>query len=299
MTRRLLALLVAAAAVVAVTAVSGAMATSGKSNGDSHKLGQIDHIVVIYEENHSFDNLYGGWEGVNGLKHADPAHTTQIGQTGARVRRACTGRRQPAGAVRGEPDRAAHGHLQRHDRRLVRSHFPNAPFQIDDFIWRRRTRRARRPRWSRSSSPNGFKKGTGSPGGCTRDIVHRFYEEQFQLNGGQQNRYVLQSDAAGLVDGHVRHEGAARSTSTCTSIGHPHYAILDDFFQGAFGGSFLNHQWLIAAAPPVCNAANGCPANATHSVLDAQRKSDADLTAGLEPSRRAWARSTRRPTRAA
>src|SRR3982074_642363 len=27
----------------------------------------IDHIVVIYQENHSFDNLYGGWEGVDGL----------------------------------------------------------------------------------------------------------------------------------------------------------------------------------------------------------------------------------------
>ena len=31
------------------------------------KLEKINHIVVIYEENHSFDNLYGGWEGVNGL----------------------------------------------------------------------------------------------------------------------------------------------------------------------------------------------------------------------------------------
>ena len=29
--------------------------------------------------------------------------------------------------------------------------------------------------------------------------------------------------------------------------GHPHYAIADNFFQAAFGGSFLNHQWLIAA----------------------------------------------------
>ena len=50
--------------------------------------------------------------------------------------------------------------------------------------------------------------------------------------------------------------------------GHPKYAILDNFFQAAFGGSYLNHQWLIAAASPVCNAANSCPANATHSVLD-------------------------------
>ena len=32
--------------------------------------------------------------------------------------------------------------------------------------------------------------------------------------------------------------------------GHPDYAVSDDFFQAAFGGSFLNHQWLIAAATP-------------------------------------------------
>ena len=39
--------------------------------------------MVIYEENHSFDNLYGGWEGVNGVPNADAAHTTQVNQAGA------------------------------------------------------------------------------------------------------------------------------------------------------------------------------------------------------------------------
>jgi hypothetical protein len=31
---------------------------------------------------------------------------------------------------------------------------------------------------------------TGLPGGCTRDLVHRYYQEQYQLNGGKQNRYT-------------------------------------------------------------------------------------------------------------
>ena len=35
------------------------------------------------------------------------------------------------------------------------------------------------------------------------------------------------------------------------SKGAPKYVIADRFFQGAFGGSFLNHQWLIAARAPV------------------------------------------------
>ena len=32
--------------------------------------------------------------------------------------------------------------------------------------------------------------------------------------------------------------------------GAPHYVLADHFFQGAFGGSFLNHQYLIAARAP-------------------------------------------------
>ena len=43
--------------------------------------------------------------------------------------------------------------------------------------------------------------GPGAPGGCTRDLVHRFYQEQYQLNGGRQNRYVTGSDAVGLTMG--------------------------------------------------------------------------------------------------
>ena len=46
-------------------------------------LDKVDHIVVIYEENHSFDNLYGGWEGVNGRANATAAKTTQVDQQGA------------------------------------------------------------------------------------------------------------------------------------------------------------------------------------------------------------------------
>jgi phospholipase C len=45
---------------------------------------------------------------------------------------------------------------------------------------------------------------------------------------------------------------------------HPSYAIADNFFQSAFGGSFLNHQWLIAARSPEDPAA---PAN-LHSQVD-------------------------------
>src|SRR4051812_9104765 len=51
-------------------------------------LGHFKHLVVIYEENHSFDNLYGSWGSVGGAhlvgrSDADAAHTTQVSQAGA------------------------------------------------------------------------------------------------------------------------------------------------------------------------------------------------------------------------
>ena len=89
--------------------------------------------------------------------------------------------------------------------------------------------------------------GAGLPGGCTRDLVHRYYQEQYQLNDGRQNRYVTGSDAVGLTMGGYD----TRRLPIYDYLhqpGHPRYAIADNFFQAAFGGSFLNHQWLIAAA---------------------------------------------------
>ena len=64
----------------------------------------------------------------------------------------------------------------------------NAPFAIDDYITPTDTTCP--PPAQAFSFPNGVKKGAGLPGGCTRDIVHEFYQEQYQLNGGQQNHYV-------------------------------------------------------------------------------------------------------------
>src|SRR6476619_6926124 len=80
MVKRLVPLLVAATALLALGAGSGA---AGSQQSTANKLGHIGHIVVIYEENHSFANHYGGWEGVNGRANADAAHTLQIGQGGA------------------------------------------------------------------------------------------------------------------------------------------------------------------------------------------------------------------------
>jgi acid phosphatase len=257
--RRTLALGAAAALALAVPAVAAA---HGSGHDDHHGkgLGAVKRIVVIYEENHSFDNLYGGWEGVNGLRRADRAHTTQVSQAGT----AYTCLEQDDVNLATPPLSAAC-----HDATTATpfdSHFPNSPFTIDDYIGPMDTTC---PPPGDFSKPNGFLKGTGLPGGCTRDLVHRYYQEQYQLDGGKQDRYVTGSDALGLTMGGYDTR-ALPIYEYLHSRHHPDYAIADDFFQGAFGGSFLNHQWLVAAATPTWpNADNSGGADDLHSVVDA------------------------------
>ncbi len=219
-------------------------------------LRHIKHFVVVYEENHSFDNLYGGWERVDGLRDADRAHTRQVNQAGAPydcLLQNDVNLTSPPLSTRCTNASPAFD-----------SHFFNEPFRIEDYI---------APEDTTCPAPgvfasNGVPKGSGEPGGCTRDLVHRFYQEQYQLDGGRQDRYVTGSDAVGLTMGHY-------DTKKLPVYEYLHgrkapaYAISDRFFQGAFGGSFLNHQWLIAAASPVFHGApTDGGATDLHSLVD-------------------------------
>ena len=255
--RRPLALCAVVALALAAPAVAVAHGSGhghGNGHGDHHGKGLrgIQRIVVIYEENHSFDNLYGRWEGVNGLRNADRAHTKQVNQAGKPY--TCL-LQNDVNLTTPPLSATCHDATTPFD-----SHFTNDPFTIDEFI----------PATARTCpapgvfAPNGVPDPTGLPGGCTRDLVHRFYQEQYQLNGGMQNRYTTGSDAVGLTQG-VYDTRALPIYEYLHSRHHPDYAIADRFFQAAFGGSFLNHQWLIAAATPPFPGATPDQ----HSVLDA------------------------------
>jgi phospholipase C len=242
---------------------AAALAQSFSSESPAKELGKIKHFVVIYEENHSFDNLYGGWEGVNGLANADTQHTQQINQAGNPF----TCLKQDDVNLTSPPLPAScNDSSVGNTGGPFSSHFTNDPFQIEDYI---------PPTAKTCPSPlvfgpaNGILDPNGLAGGCTRDLVHRYYQEQYQLNGGAQNRYVTGSDAMGLTMGHYD-TTALPIYQYLHSKGAPDYAISDDFFQSAFGGSFLNHQWLVAAATPVWNGAlNDGSSNDLHSALDA------------------------------
>jgi acid phosphatase len=246
---------VAVVAALAVTALvtSAASGGGGQGRGD---LQRIKHIVVIYEENHSFDNLYGGWEGVNGRANADAAHTIQVGQGGLPYTCLMQNDVNLAAVLPADCTDTTTG-------TTFMSHFTNAPFSIEAFI----PKDARTCPQPGVFAPNGLLPNANNlPGGCTRDLVHRFYQEQYQLNHGLQNRYTTGSDAVGLTQGYYD-TTALPIYQYLHSAGHPDYAIADNFFQSAFGGSYLNHQWLIAAATPSWPASAPEPAN-QYAIVD-------------------------------
>src|SRR4051794_21497147 len=70
---------VLAAALLPATAHAG---TGPDQKTADHRLSKVQHFVVIYQENHSFDNLYGRWPGVDGLSRAGRGHTRQVDQQG-------------------------------------------------------------------------------------------------------------------------------------------------------------------------------------------------------------------------
>jgi phospholipase C len=253
---------------LAVPTASAAADPSADRHGrdDPQVVGGFKHLVVIYEENHSFDNLYGTWGSVNGeqvvgIPDAKQVNTTQVAQNGDAY--GCllqndVNLTSPSPLPTTCVD-SAHG--------VAASAFTNDPFTIDNYI-KATDKTCPAPG---VFAPNGVLKDSApaEPGGCTRDIVHRFYQEQYQLNGGLQNRYVTGSDAVGLTVG-------TYDTKSLPIYKYlhdrraPNYVIADHFFQAAFGGSFLNHQYLVAARAPVDTlaAADGAHAG-LHSVVDA------------------------------
>src|SRR3954451_25070381 len=235
---RKLALIAATVCVATVLAMTIPASAGGKGHGSS----KIDHIVVIYQENHSFDNLYGLWgsvngQEVNGIPQATLGHTIQVAQDGTPytcLKQNDVNLKAPPLTIQCIDPNPAVGS----------SHFTNLPFNIDTYI------AATATTCPKPGAPGNVLNGTGLPGGCTEDLVHRFYQEQYQIDGGRQDRYVTGSDAIGLTMGYYD-TTLLPIYQYLHSAGAPNYVIADDFFQAAFGGSFLNHQALVSAQAPV------------------------------------------------
>jgi acid phosphatase len=74
--------------------------------------------------------------------------------------------------------------------------------------------------------------------------IHAFYHNQEQINGGRNNLFAAMSTVGGWVMGYF--DGSQMRLWQWAK----EYTLADNFFMGAFGGSYLNHQWLICACTP-------------------------------------------------
>src|ERR1041384_6487382 len=74
--------------------------------------------------------------------------------------------------------------------------------------------------------------------------IHAYYHNREQINGGKNNRFVAMSTAGAWVMGYF--DGSKMKLWKWAR----EYTLADHFFMGAFGGSYLNHQWLLCAGPP-------------------------------------------------
>src|SRR5207253_7127270 len=100
------------AAAAALAALAGCSTPAPAQGGNEAALQRIGHVVVIFAENHSFDNLYGLFPGADGIANAKPAQSTQLDHDGTPLKELITF------GPDGKPDA-----------RFPR--MPNAPFRID------------------------------------------------------------------------------------------------------------------------------------------------------------------------
>ncbi|AZE76515.1 acid phosphatase [Pseudomonas synxantha] len=107
----------------------------------------------------------------------------------------------------------------------------------------------------------------------TRDLWHVFYQNQMQINDGKNDGFVAWGDSGGLVMGHY---AQSRYSLRLWDVAKE-FVLCDNFFQGAFGGSFLNHQYLISATAPFYPDAAQSVAKAQIATLQSDDPTDTRL----------------------
>ncbi len=131
----------------------------------ANTLEKINHIVVIYLENRSFDNLYGLFPGADGIRGLFPLQYLQQDNNG-----------KPFSELPPVWDDNSPGKIE--PQFVNKPPLPNRPFQLN-------------------STPYDL-----SLGAKTRDLIHDFYVNQEQIHQGKDDRFVAASNAGGLVMGY-------------------------------------------------------------------------------------------------
>jgi phospholipase C len=232
----------------AAGAVFSAMAFSA---GAAPNYSDIQTVVVIYAENRSFDSLFGQYPSANGLSHASSTSYTQLdrdGSTLASLPSVWGGTNGNSGPVvtnakitTGAPP-APTPVTETQTEAYFSSAGINHPFSLLSL-------------YNYESSSD-----TDPLAYTNRDLYHRFYENQMQINGGANNMYAAWADSGGLTMMYIPNNVNDHPLWTLARQN----TLADNFFQSAYGGSYLNHQYLICSCAPVYpgNASSG-PVNPT------------------------------------
>src|SRR5438874_10123432 len=178
--KRAAAILTAAAIFVGPSSVTFATTPSHERQSE-HAVERLRHIIVIYQENWSFDSLYGQFPGANGLQHGFDTlsqydkttnYTSLIYKTPRPLNNGAPDPNFPA-----SPD----GNLALWSDHNVA--LPSFPFDFTNYI---------------------------DADVKTGDIIHRFYTEQLQIDDGaleakknDLSKFVTWSDNPGLVLSYV------------------------------------------------------------------------------------------------
>jgi acid phosphatase len=220
--------------------IADAVAEAGRQGdlraalGNRLDLDAITNVVVIFAENRSFENVFSrfpGAEGAEGPAKGRPApQKDRDGTVLAMLPPAWNGL-------------TAAGQKVTVTQAMTTNVWTNQPFRID----------ASHPAWGEPVVDQTV---------VTRDLYHRFFENQMQIGDGSNDRFVAWADSGGLVMGSFEGERTAMWKVA------QDYALADHFFQGAFGGSFLNHQYLVCACMPEYPNADTAPAHPSIAVLD-------------------------------
>ena len=207
---------------------------------------QVKTVVVIYAENRSFNNLFADFPG---LEKPLSALTATDAQQRDRDGSVMTSLPPTWGGVLQVGPQTVDGVTYPSEVQFQQN-LPNAPFAL--------------------KGPNAEDLPLSL---VTRDLWHVFYQNQMQINGGKNDGFVAWGDSGGLVMGHY---AQSRYSLRLWDVAKE-FVLCDNFFQGAFGGSFLNHHYLISATAPFYPNAAQSVAKAQIATLQSDDPTDTRL----------------------
>ncbi|GJI94919.1 acid phosphatase [Duganella caerulea] len=225
-----------AASLPALGEAATATPAAVKGSLDAKLKAHVKTVVVIYLENRSFNNLFANFPGTAAPLSAATAAACQQRDRDGSVLPALP--KVWGGMVPNTQDIGGKKYALKEDD--IKG-LPNGPFKLVDT------------------------EGKPLPEAViTRDLWHLFYQNQMQINGGKNDGFAAWGNTGGMVMGYY---GETSKNLGLWKIAEQ-YTLCDNFFMAAFGGSYLNHQFLISGRTPEYFNAKDTAAKKKIAVLD-------------------------------